>query len=281
MDDKELRHDRKYVWYGAFGFAGAEDDLPFSGMVSYSPSEGIHVKILTEDTSLLDEGRTLVRGKMHALVSDEHGFRHLTLLNVFLGSYRTNLRATEVEGTAELLLDTWIYKSTSVRKIQAEYCRAFEDFMFWRSSRDSCILDFSGREGFSTQNGWRVSFSDNSIATVVGKANDLDTVFWTRTPEALTELKRVTSKVFEEYSGQILRRKNLRFYISFEHDDNIFAKYLSKLEQWESFVGFLIDDILNPQSIYILFEDKENFGERSQKKQMLFWVIGKMRSEKD
>lgn len=257
MSNKDLRQDKSYIWYGTLGFAEPEDDLPFSGQISYSQNKGIKVKILTEDLELLGKDGSLVRRMMHAYMSDADGFYYLTLFNVFLSQTRSDGRGYELIGSAEMLVDNWVYKTSTIDEVRAEYCGAFEDFLFPRSIRDRRVIALSNAEPVICNSGWEIAFSDNSTATFLRDEDDLDSVFWARDKNALRELKSASASVFEKYPNDIHRRKNLCLYISFKNPTESLSNYLKRLGYWEKFVGFLIDDRIDSVSGKIVFRDNK------------------------
>ncbi|MAZ31992.1 MAG: hypothetical protein CMO06_02430 [Thalassospira sp.] len=265
MSRKDLRQDKSYIWYGTLGFADPEDDLPFSGQVSYSQDKGIKIKILTENPELLDEDESLVRSMMHAYVSDSDGFYYLTLFNVFLVLTRSDGKGYELVGSAEMLVDNWVHKTSTIEEFRAEYCGAFEDFLFPRSIRDRRVMTLSNAEPVICSSGWKIAFSDNSIATFLRDENDFDSVFWTRNKNAMKELKSASADVFAKYPNDIHRRKNLSLYISFKNSGASLNCYVKRLGYWEKFIGFLIDDRISPVSGKIVFQDNKVWGDSKTK----------------
>lgn len=278
MAVENLNQAQSYEWVGSVEIQNSANGniIKLSGKVTYTPESGIRLKLVysEQDLALSLNRESLSKKIMHAVLRSDNKTAYFTLIDVFLSPNHTigNPTATVFEGSASAMIPDELIEigHDNFKKISIEYDEHFTNVIFFPTLIETDSLKLSKGKKLKLSNTENISFNVESSGTIVRKADDLDTVFFTRDEKKFSELKEAMRPYLDDNPFILIKRNKNSSSIVFEGLNYSLKDYLNLERNWKLFWELIIDNPISIKNFYVHFSRKTHDGkEYSQKRPCL------------
>ena len=249
----DLDQNSKYEWIGTFWFPDNESYI-FSGKVTYSPEQGIKLKLMLKSETFPDFNTRFMSGKlMHATVTGEKP-GNVSLFNIWLNRTKFTLgcpMVSEWTGGAELLIAGHLFENNVINKILIAYDDCFNNIFLESSQRAYDSLRIGESEPITLEEGCTIGMDLSSWGEGFGSVKELDSLIWASDKTKMEKLKAVAKPIIEDGDFSFFKRTEENLFVSFAMKNKGFESYRKVEFAWRQFWQFIADQNISIKKVWV------------------------------
>ena len=261
----DLDQNSNYEWIGVFWFPDNERTDKFSGKVTYSPEQGIKLKLMLAKNVLnFDCNTDFMSGKlMHATVTGEKS-GNVSLFNIWLNCTQLTVgehpTVFQWAGDAELLIAGHLSENNVIDKIFISYDDSFNNIFLGPINRAYGSLRISESKPIKLEEGCTIGMDLSSWLEPFYSVEELDTLISASDKTQMEKLKAVAKPIIEDGDFTFFRRTEDNLAVSFAMKNKGFESYRKVEFAWRQFWQFIADQHISIKKAWvcILGQNEEN-----------------------
>lgn len=260
----DLDQSSNYEWIGTFWFPNNESEQ-FSGKVSYSPEQGIKLKLMVaKNVSILDiDTHFMSRKLMHATVAGEKP-GNVSLFNIWLNRTKLTMgdhpTVFQWSGGANLLISGHLFENNVIDKLLIAYDDCFNNIFLGPTQKTFDSLRICEGELITPLEGFTLGMEMISWGEYFDSVEELDSLIGAFDKTKMEKLKEVAKPVIEDENFSFLKRTEDTMAVSFAMKNKGFESYRKVEFAWRQFWQFITDQHNSIRKVWvdILGQNEEN-----------------------
>lgn len=251
----DLDQNSDYEWIGTFWFPDNESEQ-FSGKVTYSPEQGIKLKLMAIWEEELDHEfnkHFKSRKLMHATVTGEKP-GNVSLFNIWLNRTKLTLGAPTVfewAGGAEFLIAGHLFENNVIDKILIANDDYFNNIFLGPNQKAYDSLRVCESEPITLKEGCTLGMDKISWGEPFGSVEELDSLIGAKNISNMEKLKEVVKPIIEDRGNSFLKRTEDNMAVSFAMKNKGFESYREVEFSWRQFWQFIADQHISIKKVWV------------------------------